>query len=139
MTTQHPINVKKVLLKKITHSFYSSLPYSAFRTAITPYTHGTKLNVRLGQFKWRSNVTTLRAPKHFKVGRQHYNKGGRITIITLTQPANTDYVNLINPRQVASAVLRFSGNVDTDLQLPLSITKTTATVFSFKIIFGQVI
>jgi hypothetical protein len=92
-----------------------------------------KVKQRLGKFRWRSNVTTLRAPKHFKVGRQHYNRGRRCSIITVINKEPNQPSTSRNYGSLQSAVLLYPGLDFLEIQQPLSVTKTLKVTLAIRV------
>lgn len=70
----------KTLLKLIKVTTFSSLPYSVFKTSTLLDSVKSTPKTRFGKFKFRQTLVSLRAPKHFKVGRQHYSTGSRFSL-----------------------------------------------------------
>ena len=120
----HLFSVSSISLKAWQLHQYSSIPYSVFKTSLVLSDNPGKIKQRLGRFHWRSNVTTLRAPKHFKVGRQHYNRSRRCSILTFCNPAYTQQSSTQPRTSVRSGVLSCAATTLGEIQQPLSVTKT---------------
>ena len=133
--------IKSVRFHQIINTFYSNLPYAVFNTALIKNPKNKKINQKLFKFKWRNTLVALRAPKHFKVARQHYSKGARIIKLTLhaekqlkNPNKNTTCQNLQQTVQISKKALN-----STTYNIPsLTITKTkiikSVVVAQFKII-----
>ena len=89
-----------VTWKKIRYNFFSNLPYSALSIKLNPQIN-SKLKLKLYKFKWRNTIVSLRAPKHFKVGRQHYSQGKRLVSLLFINQETSKISNQITFNQVA--------------------------------------
>jgi len=86
------------------YSFFSNLPYSVFNTRLTAVLPNVKIKLTLKKFKWRNTLVALRAPKHFKVGRQHYSQGRRTILLCLVNK-NLNFLNCTTDlTQVAATI-----------------------------------
>src|SRR6218665_3239257 len=114
--------VTQSVLKQWQLHHYSNIPYSAFKTSLVLEENPTGITQRLGKFRWRSNVTTLRAPKHFKVGRQHYNRARRCSIIKFTNPRQS--LGSCSCTTLRAGISKYGGIQFCEVQQPLSVVKT---------------
>lgn len=130
--------VTKTQLKSVTNTYFSNIPYSAYKSNLMCTEGVGKLKQRLGAFKWRSNVVSLRAPKHFKVGRQHYNKTRRTIHLTFNNTGNTWSKLKTNNVSVACFVAMSTPHIHVPVQPALTVNKTTTITFKLGVYLSSV-
>lgn len=131
------LNVTQTRFKSITQHSFSPLPYSVFRCDVSGLPHGLVLKQTLGKYSWRNTLVSLRAPKHFKVGRQHYSKPSRVIKLSLTRTTSTLWVkphNAGNSFTLHAATVRAQAYAtQTVLRHPMTTTKQVQVCFSAQI------
>ena len=138
MNSNKCLHIFYVKLCSYKNSYFSSLPYSAYKTNLLLNTNPTKTQIRLNKFRWRNNVVSLRAPKHFKVGRQHYNKSSRIVLHNLENHQNNWTKNLNTMSTISNFIKLTPLLYNRTQQPPLSITKTSWITLGFKFQFKSI-
>lgn len=137
LASKHALEVIATRFKLITQHSFSPLPYSVFRCDVSGLPHGLALKQVLGKYSWRNTLVSLRAPKHFKVGRQHYSKPSRLIKLGLSATPSTVWV-IPNSEggkfTLHAAVTRAQEYAtQTALQHPMTTIKQTQIRFSARI------
>ena len=87
----------KIYLKKINYSFlnyYNKLVFKKNLNFFLKRNNAKDLNVKFCLSKKKSyNIVTLRAPKHFKVGRHHYHIISKNLLLTIYCVQNYKIIN----------------------------------------------
>lgn len=126
------LRITQVVLKGYKLHQYSNVPYSAYKTSLLLENNPAKVKQRLGKFRYRSNITTLRAPKHFKVGRQHYSKGGRCSVLSFSYPVVSQPHRPYTHSSLKVVASQYLGSEILSTQQPLSTTKTVRITLGLK-------
>lgn len=119
----------KLVSTKITT--FSNLPYSTFKTSTLLSNSPARVKVKYAKFKFRNTIVSLRAPKHFKVGRQHYSLGSRFGYFNLKNK-NREFNLFSNKAELASVVFGVFNAMNTPIQQPLTNLKTIKTEVSLQ-------
>lgn len=120
---------------------FSPLPYSIFKTSINKHWNFEKqlhLNKRTNQYRMRGALVSLRAPKHFKAGKQQYSLTKRIQIYCFKNKLNKKVTNVDKSnnnfffffKKAQSAYNRQK------VQAPMAITKTQTIKILFNVKFS---
>ena len=137
ITEKKQFQVTGTRFKFITQHAFSPLPYSVFRCDVSSIPHGLALKHVLGKYSWRNTLVSLRAPKHFKVGRQHYSKPSRLIKLRLNQTHSTPWVKPLEvtyPFTLCAAIRRAQAYASqTLLQHPMTTVKQVQVCFSARI------
>lgn len=121
--------------KKIKITFFSNLPYSVFKTN-TFFNHiNSTIHIKKTKFKYKNTIVTLRAPKHFKVGRQHYSLGSRFSYFTLNN-YNTKWYIFIKNSFLYNIVKHLTNLSIISLKQPISLLKTIHFQVAVKVKFN---
>lgn len=117
---------------------FSNLPYSAFRSNTLLGLNPSKVNISFSRFRFRKTIVSLRAPKHFKVGRQHYSLGNRFGYFTLKVGGGK--FNLFkHSAGLASVVMGAFNAANTPTHQPLTAVKTIKTRICLQFKFKAVL
>lgn len=132
-----PLKINATQFKSLIQRSFSPLPYSVFRCDLSGVPTGLKFKQVLGKYSWRNTLVSLRAPKHFKVGRQHYSKPSRVVQLCLYRTSTTAWVVPSGPVRVLTmqaALTRAEAFASqTALQQPMATVKQVSISFSAKI------
>lgn len=120
---------------------FSPLPYSIFKTCVNKHWNFEKqlnLNKQTNKYKIRGALVSLRAPKHFKAGKQQYSLTKRIQIYCFKNKLNNKVANVSKTnnnfffffKKAQSAYNRQK------VQTPMTITKTQTIKILFNVKFN---
>lgn len=80
-----------IKLSKTKIVYFSSLPYSVFGSSLLLQKLKQKSGVTWTKFRYQSLLVSLRAPKHFKVGRQQVNVPKRCITLSAKNPEKSGW------------------------------------------------
>lgn len=118
-------------LKATKTTTFSNLPYSAFKTNTLLDTNPSGARVQYSKFRFRKTIVSLRAPKHFKVGRQHYSIGNRFGYFS-SKNRETRFSPFTNLTGLAGVVKGVSCLQESSVHQPLTTVKTVQMLVSLK-------
>lgn len=105
---------------------FSNLPYSTFKTNTLLNNSPVKVKTKYSRFRFRNTIVSLRAPKHFKVGRQHYSLGSRFGYFNFIN--KNDKISMFSDNaELTSVVLGVYDAVHAPVQQPLTSIKSIKT------------
>ena len=127
------LNCSSFAVKSLKLSTFSNLPYTTHKTNTihTDLKTNPKPLINLGRFRFRKTIVSLRAPKHFKIGRQHYSLGSRFSYFFFKNK-HIKWVSASNPLSIVFIVTEIYNLPSIWLKQPLTTLKTVNLNISIK-------
>lgn len=118
--------------------YFSSLPYSVFGSSLLFQKLKQKSGITWTKFRYQSLLVSLRAPKHFKVGRQQVNVPKRCITIVTKSPEKSGWQPINTPKTSIFTCINVIKSLQTRITAPpLTTVKSFRVSLAYKIRYIQ--
>ncbi len=131
------IHYKKTWLNTINVNNFSSLPSAVFKKDTITKIIPNNVIQKNTKYKWRNTIVSLRAPKHFKVGRQHYSLGKRLSK-TKIKNLNIQKIKIKKNIKIKDLIINIK-QISTSIKIHTPLTLSKSKKISVGIIFNFLI